>query len=123
MRHFSAIVQDHIQEFMKQEVGLDIQNSNEVEIQELAEIIDDKYYDEIYHDNDSGDLLEYWQECLTEGWEVLIFEPSLEEFNAYRGDNAQQYIEDHPVMTAAQILGYDTEVCSIEENEIMSLFT
>ena len=123
MRHFSAIVQDHIQEFMKREVGLDVHNSNEAEVQELAEIIDDKYYDDIYHDNNSGDLLEYWQECLTEGWELLIFEPSFQEFNAYRGENARQYKGDHPVMTAAQILGYDTDVCSIEENEIMNLFT
>jgi hypothetical protein len=76
---------------------------------------------EIYNGINTAE--EYIYETLREGWEILVYEPYNNGFNAFRNDSATRYRQKHMVYTIEEFLEmYDADDTTIEENEVMNMF-
>jgi hypothetical protein len=84
--------------------------------------------DEIFTANDFRDWRgiinpTYVQETVAQKWEVLTYE-RFSCFNAYKGRLAKDEEEKHYVITAKEFVRYvSTPEISIEENEVLGIFT
>lgn len=107
-----------IKRFLSGEIGLDIPGSDKVDVFTLTHIIEADYGNPT---QDDEPLFDYFCETNTGEWLTLIYDPPINQWNAFKGDSDQKYREKHEVFTAAEILNSKT-LQPIEESELLSLF-
>lgn len=112
-------MEDYINDFMKQKIGIDVKTSNPFDIQILSDYIDQYYSDKINYD-ECGSLKQYFNELIDEDWTVCLFEPSMKVFNAYRNESDESYRKHHKVISASEFFNGMTDF-EIDENEITNL--
>ena len=111
-----------IYQFINGEVGLDIQNSNNNDVQKLSKYIPRDILKDTYPNGPT--LYDYYKSCINGKWEILAVETSPGWFNAYKGSLAKKYYEDHYIYTAYDMLLMinKTEINNISEEDIESMF-
>ena len=119
----------HIEGFMLGEIGIDILNSDDVDVKEISNCIESHYVNFLnqYKPFNSGlinTLYDYYIYLLGEStdnpWQVLVYEKGLKSFNAYRGISAETFRSEHWMLTADEIL--ERKRKEITEEEMDKIF-
>ena len=112
----------YIEDFMNYKIGIDVLHSDFKDIKELSKCIEHAYIDYINDYENEKTLEEYYlviyDDEMDTPWQILVYEPSNKNFNAYRGESYDDYMKNHKMMTAAEILNYPTNQIDINEKDI-----
>ena len=112
---------DYVDKFMQGTLGIDILNSNLVDVKKLSDYISEHYSGFIA--DDDKNLEEYYRWLLKDDctWDVLVYETEIRCFNAYRNETYEEFLKENEMMTAGEILSGRYAQFDVDENDIEDL--
>ena len=114
---------DNIELFLNGTIGLNCKSSNESDIIELSQFIDDHFKEKINDFSTINSLYKFWK--YYKGVYIIFVRRVFKDFHSfdgyYNGKGAEDFKSEHEIFTAAKILEKQ-RMKPIKEEELINLF-